>query len=262
VIRLNQEHLLVDNSNSILTLTLNRPESLNAFSAEMILGIKSALKDAQNNPEIRAIVIKGSGRAFCAGGDVKNMGEKSPLTTYDFIAYLNECILTMRDTEKPIIAVVHGYAAGAGSSLALAADLIVAAEESKFALSFSQVGLISDGGGSYHLTKLIGPYLAKQFYFSAEPIPVERLYQLGVVNQIVPLEKLDEEVNNLATKLANGPGRAYGVQKKIINRAVTSTLDEILEMERASQPLMNLTEDHQEGVAAFKEKRKPAFKGK
>lgn len=259
---MSQEHLLVNNTNSILTLTLNRPERLNAFSTEMLLGITSALKDAQKNPEIRAIVINGSGRAFCAGGDVKNMGTGGPINTYDFIAHLNECILTMRDTEKPIIAVVHGYAAGAGSSLALAADLIVAEEGSKFALSFSQVGLISDGGGSYHLTKLIGPYLAKQFYFSAEPIPVERLYQLGVVNQIVSPEKIEEEVNALAAKLANGPSRAYGLQKKIINHAVTATLDEILEQERITQPLMNLTEDHLEGVAAFKEKRKPVFKGK
>ena len=228
----------------------------------MISGITSALKDAQTNPEIRSIVINGSGRAFCAGGDVKSMGQGGPFSTYDFIATLNECILTMRNTEKPIIAVVHGYAAGAGSSLALAADLIVAAEDSKFALSFSQVGLVSDGGGSYHLTKLIGPYLAKQFYFSAEPIPVERLYQLGVVNQIVPQESLEEEVRNIATKLASGPSRAYGMQKKIINHAVTATLEEILDQERTTQPLMNQTEDHKEGVAAFKEKRVPVFKGK
>lgn len=256
------QDLLVDISESVLTLTLNRPESLNAFSADMILGITNAIKEARTNPEIRAIVLRGAGRAFCAGGDVKSMGSGGPINTYDFIARLNDCILTMRDTEKPIIAVVHGYAAGAGSSLALAADLILAAEGSKFALSFSQVGLISDGGGSYHLTKLIGPYLAKQFYFSAEPIPVERMYQLGVVNEIIPQENLDEEVQKLAQKLANGPSRAHGVQKKIINRAVTATLEEVLEMERISQPLMNLTEDHKEGVTAFKEKRKPVFKGK
>lgn len=258
---MNQESLLINVSNSILTLTLNRPDRLNAFNLDIIKGITNALREAQTNPEIRAVVINGSGRAFCAGGDVKNMGKGSPLNTYDFVGTLNECILTMRDTEIPIICAVQGYAAGAGSSLALAADLIIAAEDSKFALSFSQIGLISDGGGSFHLTKLIGPYLAKQFYFSAEPIPVERLYQLGVVNKIVPAEQLTEEVLKLATGLANGPSRALGLQKKIINLAVTATLDEVLEKERVSQPLMNQTEDHREGVTAFIEKRKPVFKG-
>lgn len=256
------QDLLVEVSNSVLTLTLNRPERLNAFSAEMIQGITDALKDAQKNPEIRAIVLRGNGRAFSSGGDVKSMGQGSPINTYDFISILNECILTMRNTEKPIIAAVKGYAAGAGSSLALAADLIVAAEGSKFALSFSQVGLVTDGGASYHLTKLIGPFLTKEFYFSAEPIPVERLYQLGAVNKIVPLEKLDEEVMEWATKLAKGPSRAYGMQKKIINHAVTATLEEILDQERTTQPLMTLSEDHKEGVAAFKEKRTPVFTGR
>ncbi|MEH7112488.1 enoyl-CoA hydratase-related protein [Neobacillus niacini] len=259
---MSHQHLLKNISNQVLTLTLNRPERLNAFSTEMFLELISALKDAQTNPEVRAIVIKGSGRSFSAGGDINDMGSDNPISLYDFVYTLNEGILTMRDTEKPIIAAVHGYAAGAGASLALAADLIVAAENTKFALSFSQVGLISDGGGSYHLTKLIGPYLAKQFYFSAEPILVDRLYELGVVNQIVPSEKLDEEVSKLATKLANGPSRAYGLQKKIINHAVTATLEDILEQERVSQVMMNITEDHKEGIAAFMEKRQPVFKGK
>ncbi|MGX6444234.1 enoyl-CoA hydratase/isomerase family protein [Neobacillus sp. K501] len=257
-----QEHLLVEKLGPVLSLTLNRPESLNAFSPEMILGLTNTIREAQNDDDVQVIVLSGSGRSFSAGGDVKTMGQAGPTQVYDHVGKLNQLILTMKNLEKPIIAAVHGFAAGAGVNLALACDLIVAAEDSKFALSFSQVGLVSDGGGSYFLPKLIGPHLAKQFFFSAEPIPAERLYQLGVINALIPLEKLQEETTKLALKLAHGPGRAYGKLKKLIDHSLTSTLEEILEEERLTQVLMVQTEDHKEGVTAFKEKRKPAFKGR
>lgn len=257
-----KEHLLVEKLGPVLALTLNRPESLNAFSPDMILGLTNAIRNAQNDADVQVIVLSGSGRSFSAGGDVKTMGQAGPTHVYDHIGKLNQLILTMKDTEKPIIAAVHGFAAGAGVNLALACDLIVAAEDSKFALSFSQVGLVSDGGGSYFLPRLIGPHLAKQFFFSAEPISAERLYQLGVINALIPLEKLQEETTKLALKLAHGPGRAFGKQKKLIDHSFTSTLEEILEEERLTQVLMVQTEDHQEGITAFKEKRKPAFKGR
>ncbi|WP_042454181.1 enoyl-CoA hydratase/isomerase family protein [Neobacillus dielmonensis] len=257
-----QDHLLVEKLGPILSLTLNRPESLNAFSPDMILGLTEAIHNAIEDGDIQVIVLSGAGRSFSAGGDVKTMGQAGGNQIYDHIGKLNDLILLMKDIEKPIIAAVHGFAAGAGFNLALACDLIVAAEDSKYALSFSQVGLISDGGGSYHLPRLIGPHLAKQFFFTAEPIPAERLYQLGVINYLVPLEKLQDETTKLALRLANGPTKAYGKQKKLVDQAFTSTLAEILEKERLTQPLMVETEDHQEGIAAFKEKRKPEFKGK
>ena len=257
------QDLLVEKLGPVLSLTLNRPEKLNAFSAEMLLGIKSALQDAQVDPDVQVIVLSGAGRSFCAGGDVKSMGQSSgPNQTYEFIGVLNDLILTFKATEKPIIAAVHGFAAGAGANLAFACDLIVAAEGSKFALSFSQVGLVSDGGGSYHLPRLIGPHLAKQFFFTAEPIPVERLYQLGAINYVYSAERFQEETIEFALKLAQGPGKSYGMMKKMIDHSLTATLEEMLEQERLTQPLMTQTEDHKEGVAAFKEKRKPAFKGK
>ncbi|MDP4171503.1 MAG: enoyl-CoA hydratase [Bacillota bacterium] len=256
------EHLLIDQEGAVLFLTLNRPESLNSFSAEMIQGLTKALCDAQENPEIRVIILSGSGRSFSAGGDVKTMGEASSVEVYEHIGRLNQCILKMKETEKPIIAAVHGFAAGAGFNLALACDLIVAAEDSKFALSFSQVGLISDGGGSYFVPMLVGPHLAKQFLFSAEPIPAERLYQLGVINYLVPAESLREETLKIASKLAKGPGRAFGMIKKLVDHSLNATLEEMLEQERITQTLMVATEDHLEGIAAFKEKRKPNFTGK
>jgi 2-(1,2-epoxy-1,2-dihydrophenyl)acetyl-CoA isomerase len=260
--RLVQEHLIVEKLGPVLAITLNRPESLNAFSSDMIQGLTNALRKVQDDPDVQVVILSGAGRSFSAGGDVKTMGQASATQIYEHVGKLNELILTMKETEKPIIAAVHGFAAGAGVNLALACDLIVAAEDSKFALSFSQVGLVSDGGGSYFLTNLIGPHLAKQFFFSAEPIPAERLYQLGVINSLFPLEKLQEETTKLALKLAHGPGKAFGKQKKLIDHAMTASLEEILEQERLTQVLMVQTEDHLEGITAFKEKRKPAFKGK
>ncbi len=259
---MSKEDLLISKENSILSLTLNRPESLNAFSPDMILGLTNSFKEAQTDPEVKVIVLSGAGRSFSAGGDVKTMGDRTATHAYDHIGRLNELILTMRNTEKPIIAAVHGFAAGAGFNLALACDLIIAAEDSKFALSFSKVGLISDGGGAYFLPRLVGPHLAKQFFFSGDPIPAKRMHQLGVVNELVPSDQLREEALKLATKLSFGPGRAMGMMKKLVDHSLTATLDEMLEQERITQTMMIATEDHQEGVAAFKEKRRPVFTGK
>jgi 2-(1,2-epoxy-1,2-dihydrophenyl)acetyl-CoA isomerase len=255
-------HLVINTTDSIMTVTLNRPESLNSFSPDMILGLTDVIRKTQNDPNVRVIILTGAGRSFSAGGDVKTMGQASSVQVYEHIGRLNDCILAMKQLEKPIIAAVHGFAAGAGFNLALACDLIIAADDSRFALSFTQVGLISDGGGSYFLPRLIGPHLAKQFFFSAEPIPAKRLYELGVVNQLAPLETLQEEALKVAGKLAQGPGKAYGMMKKLIDHSLTSSLEEILEQERITQTLMVATEDHQEGIAAFKEKRRPVFQGK
>lgn len=259
---LTNDHLIINQNGTILSLTLNRPDRLNAFSPEMILGLTEAMRDAQKNPDVKVIVLSGAGRSFSAGGDVKTMGQANAVAVYDHIGKLNECILAMKETEKPIIAAVHGFAAGAGFNLALACDLIVAANDSKFALSFSQVGLVSDGGGSYFVPRLVGPYLAKQFLFTAEPILAERLYQLGVINYLVPMDKLQEETQKLASQLANGPTRTYGMIKKLVDHSLTASLEEILEQERITQTMLVSTEDHQEGIAAFKEKRKPNFTGK
>ncbi|OKO93541.1 enoyl-CoA hydratase-related protein [Geobacillus proteiniphilus] len=255
-------HLLVEQSGSILWLTLNRPERLNAFSPEMIAGLTQEIERAAADDAVRVIVLSGAGRAFCAGGDVKTMGQSSAPQAYEHIGRLNRLILAMKSCEKPIIAAVHGVAAGAGFNLALACDLILAAEDSQFILSFAKVGLVSDGGGSYWLPRLVGPHLAKQFFFTAEPIPARRLYELGVLSEVVPAEGLREAVETLALQLASGPTKAIGKQKRLVEHALTATLEEILEEERLIQGLMVETEDHREGVAAFKEKRKPLFLGK
>jgi len=256
------KHLLVENKGGIMNITLNRPENLNAFSPDMITRLRGAINDAKHDDRIRVVTISGSGRSFSAGGDVKGMGNSNPLETYEHIGHLNDLILSMRDLEKPIIAAVHGYAAGAGFNLAMACDMVLAAEDSKFVLSFSKVGLISDGGGLYFLTRLIGPYRAKELLFSAEPITVEHAHSLGIVNHIYPLDEFPEKVHEFAAKIASGPSKAYGFIKKIADQSLNSTLAEILEQERATQAMLTSTEDHKEGVHAFKEKRHPNFTGK
>lgn len=253
------EHLLVKMENAVLSLQLNRPESLNSFSPEMILRLTEEIKAAGANPQIGAVVLSGAGRSFSAGGDVKTMGQAGPVETYEHIGKLNELVLAMRTLEKPIIAAVHGFAAGAAFNLALASDLILAAEDSKFVMSFAQVGLISDGGGLYFLPRLIGPYRAKQLFFTAEPITAMQAHEWGIVNELFPADQLEQGALKLAARLAAGPSQAFGQLKKIADQAAVSGLPEILEQERITQAMMVTTEDHLEGVAAFKEKRKPDF---
>ncbi|MFP7444695.1 enoyl-CoA hydratase [Bacillus sp. MMSF_3328] len=259
---MDHQHLLSEKKASVLLLTLNRPDSLNAFSSEMITGLTKAFRQADQDEDIKAIVLSGAGRSFSAGGDVKTMGQAGPAEIYEHIGKLNECILSIKAASKPVIAAVHGFAAGAGFNLALACDLIIAADDSRFAMSFSQVGLISDGGGSFFLPRLIGPHLAKEFFFTAEAIPADRLLQMGIVSRIVPGTELREEALAVAEKLASGPVKAYGMMKKLIDGAHASTLEGVLEQERLIQTMMAGTEDHLEGIAAFKEKRKPQFQGK
>ncbi|WP_050979712.1 enoyl-CoA hydratase/isomerase family protein [Fictibacillus macauensis] len=243
-------------------LTLNRPESLNAFSEEMVSLLKAGLHEADASSEIKVIVLKGAGRSFGAGGDIKSMAMATPDHVYEHLGHFNECILAIKAIEKPVIAVVHGFAAGAAFNLALACDFILASETSQFALSFSQVGLISDGGGTYFLPKLLGPHLAKQFLFSAEPIPAQRLYDAGVISSLVPQEQLEETATAYAMKLAHGPTLAYGKMKKLIDASYHTSLEDALEQERLTQKMMAMTSDHKEGITAFAEKRKPAFVGK
>ncbi|MBD8016447.1 enoyl-CoA hydratase [Microbacterium sp. APC 3898] len=255
------KHLNVKLQGAVLSLQLNRPDSLNAFSPEMIEGLHREILGAASNPDIRVIILSGAGRSFSAGGDVKTMGQAGSQETYDHIGKLNKVVLAMRSLEKPIIAAVHGFAAGAAFNIALASDIILAAEDSKFVMSFSQVGLISDGGGLYFLPRLIGPYRAKELFFNAQPITAETAHQWGIVNHMHPLEKLEQEAFRFAEKLANGPAKAFGLMKKIADQSATMGLAEILEQERITQAMMITTEDHLEGVSAFKEKRKPVFNG-
>lgn len=254
------DHLLTNVEDGVMHVTLNRPESLNAFSPEMILGLQDAIKQASKDDNIRVVTLSGAGRSFCAGGDVKTMGTANAMETYEHIGELNKVILSIKSLEKPVIACIHGFAAGAGFNLALACDLILAAKNSDFVMSFSQVGLVSDGGGSYFLPQLVGPYLAKELLFSAQPLTVDKAHALGIVNRIYPEEEFAKEVRTYAARIASGPVTAFGFIKKLVDQSFTASLGEMLEQERITQATVISTEDHKEGVQAFKEKRRPVFK--
>jgi 2-(1,2-epoxy-1,2-dihydrophenyl)acetyl-CoA isomerase len=253
---------LVQIDNGVMLLTLDRPNALNAFSPDMMMGLQKSIKEAETNDDVKVLVLRGNGRAFSAGGDVKTMGEAAPVDVYNHIGHLNQLIEQMRTLEKPIIAAVHGFAAGAGFNLALACDLIVAAEDTSFILSFAQVGLVSDGGGHYFLPRSLTPYQAKELLFRAEPLDAKTAQQWGLVNHIYPLAEMEEKVKEYAASFTVRPTKAIGLMKRLTNLADTATLNDILEAERTTQAMMVTTEDHLEGVAAFKEKRRPQFKGK
>ncbi|UOQ95751.1 enoyl-CoA hydratase [Halobacillus shinanisalinarum] len=259
---MSNDHLSVSLNGPVLSCVLNRPDSLNAFSDEMITGLQEALSEAEHNAEVKVVVLSGAGRSFSAGGDVKNMGKATANHLYEHVGELNKLILMIKDLAKPVVAVVHGYAAGAGFNLALACDQIIAAEDSKFVLSFAQVGLVSDGGGHYFLAKILGPYRAKELLFRAEPIPVETAAEWGLVNRVMPLTELEEGAMNYALELAKGPVQALGMMKKLVDQADQSDLATILEQERLTQTMMAQTDDHKEGIQAFKDKRKPVFVGR
>lgn len=252
--------VLVEISDNVMHLTLNRPDSLNAFSPEMLDGLTASIKDANHDSQIRAIIIKGSGRAFSAGGDVKKMGVRDSVTTYYSLGKTNELIMAMHHSKKPIIAAVHGVAAGAGFNLAMAADIILAREDTKLILSFSKVGLMSDGGGSFFLTRVVGPYRAKELLLNAEPLSAQEAQALNIVNHVYEKDKFNEKVQAFANKMATGPATAYEFIKKTVNQSLHSNLEDILEAERITQATLVTTEEHEEGIQAFKEKRAPSFR--
>lgn len=249
--------------NGIATITLNRPESLNALSLSMALEITRALEQARADDDCKVVVITGAGRAFCAGGDIKAM--QKGMTTVEGRNYVMEAgrvILAMRDLEKPIIAAVNGYAMGAGFNLALAADLIIAVKEAKFGQVFVQVGLAIDAGGSYFLPRAVGLARAKELVFTGRIIDAGEALNMGLINKVIEKENLEEEVFDLATRLAQGPTQALGLAKMLINNGLKADLETALTNEAFVQSICMQTADHREGLAAFLEKRAPKFTGK
>ncbi|MFT9847620.1 enoyl-CoA hydratase/isomerase family protein [Aneurinibacillus sp. REN35] len=251
----------VEIEQGVMSVVLQRPEALNAYSEEMLDGLVQAMEEAARNTEVKVVIVSGAGRAFCAGGDVKSMGDFTPLTIHEFVGKLNYLVRSMSQLEKPIIAAVHGYAAGAGICLALACDLIISAEDTKFSAGFAQIGLVADGGGMFFLPRSLGTYRAKEMLFTGKVLSAAKAQEWGIVNEIYPSDQLMEEAKNLALRLTHGPSRTYAMVKKLANQALTADLEAMLEMERNAQTVMASTADHKEGVQAFKEKRKPEFTG-
>lgn len=248
-------------SAGVLTLTLNRPDALNAFDAAMKSELLAALKGASRDRAVRALIVTGAGRAFSAGQDLK----ERPVGASDFAAELRErynpIVLAMRRLEKPIVGAINGVAAGAGMSIALACDLLIASESASFLQAFGRVGLVPDTGSTWVLPRLVGYHRAAELQMLAEPVDAARAEQLGIVNRVVPGDRLMEEARSVAGRLAEAAPLALGLAKRALNRALESGLEEQLELEAQLQGIAGRSNDHAEGVRAFTEKRAAHFTG-
>ena len=245
---------------AVLTITLNRPDVLNAFNAALHTGLAAALKEARR-PEVRAVVITGAGRGFCVGQDLTEFREASG----DIGSRLRETyhpnVLALRALEKPVIAAVNGVAAGAGMSFACACDLRIAADSASFVPAFINIGLVPDSGGSYFVTRILGPARAFEWLTSGRKLTAAEAHAWGLVSEVVEGDGLAARAAELASFLAALPTRAVGMTKRLFDHADNATLEEQLELEAQLQAVATRTEDFKEGVAAFLEKRPPDFTG-
>ncbi|MGB9369804.1 MAG: enoyl-CoA hydratase [Xanthobacteraceae bacterium] len=260
------KELVETRSDGVATLTLNRPDRLNALSAPIMEALLEALPRLAADPEVGAIVLTGAGRAFCAGGDVKRMAaETVPRSSEEDVARLRsrmEISRLLHEIPKPTIAMVNGPAAGAGLAMALACDMRIAGQSARFVTAFAKVGFSGDFGGSYFLSKLVGTGKARELYFTAEPLDAAQALSLGIVNRVVPDGELAGAVQDFARKLAQGPRIALGLMKQNFNAAENGTLTELLDLEARRQIETGKTEDHREAARAFVEKRAPVFVGR
>jgi 2-(1,2-epoxy-1,2-dihydrophenyl)acetyl-CoA isomerase len=254
-----------DVADAVATITLSRPDSLNAWIPEFAHELIAALDRAADDPGVRAIVITGAGRAFSAGADLKAQPEPGPNGPPMFLELMRELynppIARVRRVPKPVIAAVNGPAVGIGCSLALACDLIVAAESAYFLLAFVNVGLTLDGGASALLSARLGHARTFELAYLGQRLAAARALEWGLVNQVVPDAELASAARGLASQLAAGPPLAFAATKRLVNACYYGGLDQQLEDEAALQEQLIASDDHQEGVAAFIEKRRPEFRG-
>jgi 2-(1,2-epoxy-1,2-dihydrophenyl)acetyl-CoA isomerase len=257
------ESLLVEVDGSVALVKLNNPASLNSLTAEVKKGLLDFFTDAREDDSIKAIVLTGEGRAFCAGGDINSLNTVgSVIDGQDRMKRLHKLVYAIRDLDKPVIAAVNGFAVGAGMNLALACDIVIAADDAKFSEIFSNIGLVPDAGGLFFLTKLVGPMRAKELCWTARRIGAAEAESMGLVSKVVPLDNLLTESVALAKSLAAGPLVSLRYIKRLINKSLEWDIDSLLEAEAFAQGICLNTNDFREGIAAFKEKRRPVFSGK
>ena len=257
--------LIETRDGSVLTLALNRPDHLNAFSAAMLDGLHDALQRARHDPGIGAIILTGSGRGFCAGGDVKAMAAGDDRSFEDRVEELrarHAIPKLMRTIPKVVVGAINGVAVGAGLSLALACDLRIAARSARFATGFANVGFSGDFGGSWTLTQLVGTGRARELYLLGEMLDAAAAERIGLVTRVVDDAALAAETTALAHRIAQGPRIAYGYMKRNLHAAESEPFETVLDLEAIHQTRTGLTDDHREARQAFVEKRKPVFGGR
>ncbi len=249
--------------NKVAYITLNRPEVFNSFNREMAFLLHDTLDACEKNEEVRAIVLTGNGKAFCAGQDLKEVTDPDLNPGFKKILeeHYNPIITRIRAIKKPVIAAVNGVAAGAGANIALACDIVVAHEKVSFIQAFSLIGLVPDSAGTFFLPRLIGFQKALALAMLGDKIGAEEAEKMGMIYKCVPTEEFDETINKLALKMANMPTKALGMIKELFNKSMTNDLESQLALESKLQIEAAQSNDYAEGVAAFIEKRKPNFQG-
>ncbi len=255
------ESLRSERDGAVVTLTLDRPDALNALNATLRRELLKAVKAIARDDAVRAVVITGSGRGFCAGADLRGGGEERAFRRVLASEY-NPLIEAIRAVPKPVIASVNGVAAGAGVSLALAADLVIASEEARFVPAFQRIGLVPDSGLARTLVRTVGRHRAFEILVGERPLSAADAHELGLVAAVVPADALVDSTKAMAARLAAGPTTGIGLTKRLLNLAEDALLSDALDAEAALQDLAGRTADHAEGVAAFGEKRDPDFRGR
>ncbi|WP_162127282.1 enoyl-CoA hydratase-related protein [Flavobacterium phycosphaerae] len=249
--------------NNIAWIYLNRPDVFNSFNREMALSLQAKLDDCAVDRNVRAIVITGNGKAFCAGQDLKEVTtpELNPGFRKILEEHYNPIIQKIRTIEKPIIAAVNGVAAGAGANIALACDIVVATEHASFIQAFSKIGLVPDSGGTFFLPRLIGFQRASALMMLGDKVSAAQALVMGMIYKEYPTATFEEEVQALAETLAAMPTKAIGLTKRLLNQSINNSLEQQLTLESDLQIEASSSYDYNEGVTAFVEKRKPEFKG-
>ena len=256
------EFIKLDTEDGVLSIVLNRPKVLNSFNRQMAMEMHEALDFARTKESVRAVYISGEGKAFCAGQDLEEaISKEGPELEKIVEEHYNPIILKIRDLEKPVICGVNGVAAGAGANIALACDIVIATESASFIQAFSKIGLIPDSGGTYTLPRLIGWQKASALMMLGDKISAEEAERMGMIYKWVPDDEFSRAYE-LAKKLSKMPTKGIGLTKRALNASLTNTLEAQLELEKELQTKAGRSEDYQEGVNSFLEKRKPEFKGR
>lgn len=256
------ETILLDINRGVATLTLNRPDVFNAFNEQQSYDVIDAFKKIEKDKSVRVVILTGAGKAFCSGQDLKSIaGAKNRSLSDSLYKRYNPMIKAMRNLPLPIICKLNGVAAGAGCSLALASDMIIASENASLIEVFINVGLVLDSGSSYFLPRLVGSARAFEMSTMGSKVSTAQALEWGMINKVVKHEDLDAETMKVAEYYANAPTKAIALMKKMLNKSFHSDLDTMLEYEAYCQEIAGRTDDYKEGVASFNEKRKPIFKG-
>ncbi len=263
--RTNFQHVLVAQDGSVLTVTMNRPEVLNAFNEPMLQEMIEVVEAAAQDTEVRCLVITGAGRAFGSGQDLSvfadaHMRSELPDVSKHLRQY-HKLVRLIHDMPKPVIAAIHGVAAGISLNIALACDLRIAADDARFTEAFARIGLVPDGGGAYFLPRLIGLAKALEMALLTDEVSAVEAERIGLINKCVPVADFEAETRALAQRLAVGPTRIYGYIKELFYSTLDQNLPAVFDLEGKLQGTALTTEDHREGIAAFLQKRRPKYSG-